>query len=101
MTDHGVWETIEVQPNSSGSCAPGSAPKYVIRQSATTVDGEAATRYVIDMIPSGGERAYAISAWVTHGGSCYSIQFMSQTAPTRDANAGLADQAIASFRFGS
>jgi sugar lactone lactonase YvrE len=101
MTDHGVWETIEVQPNSSGSCAPGSAPKYVIRQSATTVDGEAATRYVIDMTPSGGERAYIISAWVMHGGSCYSIQFLSQTAPTRDANAGLADQAIASFRFGS
>ena len=74
---------------------------YAVRQSPTTVDGVATTRYVINMTPSGGEASYGIGVWVHHGGSCYSIQFDSPTASTRDANAGIDDQAIASFKFGS
>jgi hypothetical protein len=65
------------------------------------VDGVATTRYVINMTPTGAEAAYLIGVWVMHGGSCYSIQFQSSTAATRDANGGVADQAIASFKSGS
>jgi hypothetical protein len=101
MTARGVWETIEVQPNSTGSCPPSSVSGYVIRQSPTIVDTVATTRYVINMTPSGGEAAYIIGVWVMRSGSCYSIQFVSLTPSTRDASAGVADQAIASFKFGS
>jgi hypothetical protein len=100
MSPKGVWETIEVQSGASGSCPPASASTYVIRQSPTTVDGVATTRYVINMTPSGGEPAYTIGVWVTHGGTCYSIQFLALNPATRDASADVADQAIASFRFG-
>lgn len=101
MTASGVWETIEVQPNSTGSCPPSYVSKYVVGQSPTTVDGAASTRYVINMTPSGGEAAYIIGVWVIHSGSCYSIQFLSATPSTRDASVGVADQTIASFKFGS
>jgi hypothetical protein len=101
MTQRGVWETIEVQTNSTGSCPPSYVSRSVIRQSPTTVDGVATTRYVFNMTPSGGEAAYIIGVWVMHGGSCYSIQFQSSTASTRDASGGVTDHTIASFQFGS
>jgi hypothetical protein len=101
MTAHGVWETMEVQPNSTGSCPPSYVAKYVVRQSPTTVDNISATRYVINQTPSGGEAGYLIGIWVMHGGSCYSIQFLSSIPATRDANADVADQTISSFKFGS
>jgi hypothetical protein len=101
MSSHGVWETAEVQSNPTGSCPPSYVSRYVVRQSPTTVDGVATTRYVINQTPSGAEAAYLIGVWVTHGGSCYSIQFVSLTPSARDANADVADQAIASFKFGA
>jgi len=101
MTQRGVWETIEVQPNSTGSCPPSYVSRSVIGQSPTRVDGAATTRYVINMTPSGAEAAYIIGVWVTHSGGCYSIQFLSSTPTTRDASTRVADQAIASFQFGS
>ena len=101
MTAHGVWETIEIQPNSTGPCPPSYVSKWVVRQSPTTVDSVATIRYVINQTPSGAEAAYIAGVWVMHGGSCYSIQFVSSTAATRDANTDVADQTIASFRFGS
>ena len=101
MTQYGVWETIEVQPTSHGPCPPSYVSRYAIRQSPTTVDGVATTRYVINMTPSGAEAAYIIGVWASHKESCFSIQFLSQSPSTRDAAASVADQAIASFRFGS
>ena len=101
MSAHGVWETIEVQSNSSGSCPPSYVSKYVLGQSPTTIDSLTTTRYVINMTPSGAEAAYIIGVWVTHAGSCYSIQFLSSMPSTRDANAEVADQTMASFKFGS
>jgi PsbP-like protein len=99
MSSHGVWETVEVQSNPT-ACPPSYVSTYVVRQSPTTVDGVATTRYVINQTPSGAEAAYLIGVWVTHGGSCYSIQFVSLTPSARDANADVADQTIASFKFG-
>jgi hypothetical protein len=102
MTQRGVWETIEVQPNPTGSCPPSYVSRSVIGQSPTRVGGVATTRYVINMTPSGGaEAAYINGVWVTHSGGCYAIQFVSLTPTTRDASTGVADQAIASFQFGS
>ncbi len=101
MTPRGVWETIEVQPNLAGSCPPSYVSRYVIRQSPTRVGDVATIRYVINLTPSGAEAAYIIGVWVPHSGSCYSIQFLSSTPSTRDASTGVADQTIASFRFGS
>jgi hypothetical protein len=101
MTARGVWETIGIAASSAGPCPPSYVAGSAILQSPTTVDGVATIRYVINMTPSGGEPAYLIGVWVLHSGSCYSIQFVSLTQSTRDANAGMADQTIASFRFGS
>jgi hypothetical protein len=101
MTAPGVWETIGIEANSAGPCPPSWVPRNAIRQSPTTVDGVAATRYVINMTPSGGEASYMIGVWVMHSGNCHSIQFQSSTPATRDASAGVADQTIASFKFGS
>ena len=101
MSSRGVWETIEVQPYSAASCPASYVTSSAARQSPITVDGVATTRYVINMTPSGAEASYGIGVWVKDGASCYSIQFDSPTASTRDANAGIDDQAIASFKFGS
>ncbi len=101
MTARGVWETIEVRAHPTGSCSPPYVSMYVIRQSSTTVDSVATTRYVINLTRSGSEAAYISGVWVMHSGSCYSIQFLSSTPSARDANAGVADQTIASFKFGS
>src|SRR5690349_21654018 len=101
MSSRGVWETIEVQPNSTGSCPPSIVSTYVIRKSPTTVDGVATTRYVSNVTPSGTEPAYTIGVWVTHSGSCYSLQFVSMTPSTRDASSAVTDQTIASFHFSS
>jgi hypothetical protein len=101
MSSHGVWVTIGIEANSTAPCPPSWFSGNAIRQSPTTVDGVGAIRYVINMTPTGGESAYSIAVWVLHGGSCYSIQFVSLTQSTRDANARIADQAIASFKFGS
>jgi hypothetical protein len=101
MTASGVWETIGIEVNSTGPCPPSWVSRNAVRQSPATVDGEAATRYVINMTPSGGEAAYMIGVWVMHSGNCYSIQFQSSTPSTRDASADVADQTIASFKFGS
>jgi hypothetical protein len=98
MSATGVMESIEVQTNTA-SCPPSYLSDSVIRQSPTTVGGVPTTRLVIDSIPSGAEAAYITGVWVKRNGRCYSIQFLSQTAAARDANAGLADQIIASFRF--
>jgi len=101
MTARGVLETIEVQSNSTGSCPPSYMSMFAIRQAPTTVDAVATTRYVINMTPGGAEAAYIIGVWVMHSGSCFSIQFLSTSPSGRDANAGVADQTIASFKFGS
>jgi len=101
MTARGVWVTVEVQPNPTGPCPPSYVSKYVVRQSPTTLDSVATTRYVINMTPSGGEAGYIIGVWGMHSASCYSIQFLSTTPATRDALAGTADKLIASFRFGA
>lgn len=98
MSSHGVWETVEVQSNPT-DCPPSYVSKYVVRQSPTIVDGTATTRYVMNQTPSGAEPGYIIGVWVAHGGSCYSVQFLSSTPSTRDANAGVADEAITSFKF--
>jgi hypothetical protein len=101
MFAQGVWETIEVQSNATGSCPPSYVLQNVVRQSSTSVDSVATTRYVINMTPSGAEAAYTIGVWLMHGGSCFSIEFVSLTPSARDAIAGVADQTIASFKFGS
>jgi len=64
-------------------------------------NGVETTLYVINMTPTGADPAYMSGVWVTHGGACYSIQFLSLTPETRDANTSVAAQAIASFKFGS
>jgi hypothetical protein len=51
----------------------------------------------MNVTPSGGENAYTIGVWVIHGGSCYSLEFVSMTPETRDASSAVADQTIASF----
>lgn len=101
MTARGVWETIGIEANSASPCPPSWVSRNAIRQSPATVDGVAATLYVINMTPSGGEAAYMIGVWVVHSRNCYSIQFQSSTPSTRAASAGVADQTIASFKFGS
>jgi len=101
MTARGAWETVEVQPNPTGPCPPSYVSKYVGRQSPTTLDSVATTRYVINQTPSGGEAGYIIGVWVMHSASCFSIQFVSTTPATRDAIAGTAEKVIASFRFGA
>ena len=101
MSARGVWETIQVRPNSTGSCPPSVVSNHVIRQSSIAVDGLATTRYEVNLTPSGAEYSYSIDVWMMHGGSCYSIQFASFSPSRRDASAAVADQAIASFMFGS
>ena len=101
MTARGVRETVEVQPNPTGPCPPSYVSKYVVRQSPTTLDSVATTRYVINQAPSGGEAGYIIGVWVMHSATCFSIRFVSTTPATRDAIAGTADKVIASFRFGA
>jgi hypothetical protein len=98
MSSTGVWESIEVQTNTA-SCPPSYLSDSVLRQSPITVGGVPATRLVINMTAAAAEASYITGVWVKRNGRCYSIQFLSQTAAARDANAGLADQIIASFRF--
>jgi hypothetical protein len=101
MTAQGVFETIEVQSISTRPCPPPYVSQGVIRRSPISVDGVETTLYVINMTPTGAEPAYIAGVWVTHGGACYSVQFLSLTPETRDANTSVAAQAIASFKFGS
>jgi hypothetical protein len=101
MTAQGVFETIEVQSISTRPCPPPYVSQWVIRRSAISVDGVETTLYVINMTPTGAEPAYMAGVWVTHGGACYSIQFLSLNPETRDTNTSVLAQAIASFKFGS
>ena len=97
MSSTGVWETIEVQTKTT-SCPRSYVSNSVIRQSPTTVGGVPTTRLVVNMTAAAAEASYITGVWVKRDGRCYSIQFSSPTAAARDANAGLADQMIASFR---
>ena len=101
MSASGVWETIDVEPNQSEPCTPPWASSAATRQSPITLDGVPTTRYVVNFTPSGTEASYMVGVWVGHSGSCYRITFLSLNPSARDANIGVADQAIASFRFGS
>jgi hypothetical protein len=101
MSSHGVFETIDVEPNQSEPCAPSWASSAAIRQSPITLDGVPTTRYVVDFTPSGAEASYMVGVWVGHGGRCYGITFQSQNPSARDASIAVDDQAIASFRFGT
>ena len=73
----------------------------VIGQSPMTLDGVPTTRYVVNFTPSGAEASYLVVVLVSHGGSCYGIDFLSQNPSARDANIDVDSQVLASFRFGS
>ena len=101
MSASGVYETITIGPNQSEPCAASWVSSMSIRQSPITLDGVSTIRYVVNFTPSGTEASYMVGVWVGHSGSCYSITFLSLNPSARDANIDVADQAIASFRFGS
>jgi len=101
MSASGVYETITIGLNQTEPCAPSWASGMAIRQSPITLDGVSTTRYVVNFTPSGTEASYLAGVWVSHSGSCYGITFQSQNPSARDTNIDVADQAIASFQFGS
>ena len=101
MSASGVYETITIGQNQTEPCAPSWASRMAIRQYPITLDGVSTTRYVVNFTPSGTEASYLVGVWVGHSGSCYGITFQSKNPSARDANIDVADQAIASFQFGS
>jgi hypothetical protein len=98
-----AWLTVRVGAMAdlaAGCGGPNATYGQIVQRTPTTLGGVATTEYLTNPIPGRqGGAGWFVVASALHGGRCYSLQFIFDSAVSRAQNSHPVDRIISTFKF--